>query len=128
MILEPRQADIADIIWISFRRKRIKKGTESKLNFKFGHVSKYWMWLSSFCICINQEPITSNHGFTCECPAGTELQVADGIERCVDINECKTGQHHCGWLPCRDFYAHGSSDGVQGNAWWNENYTQFIFR
>ena len=79
-------------------------------------------------ICINQGPITSNHGFTCECPAGTELQVADGIERCVDIQECKTGQHHCGWLPCRDFCAHGSSDGVQGNAWWNEDYTQCIYR
>ena len=38
MRLEPRQADIADII---FRRKRIKKWTESKLNFKLGHVSKY---------------------------------------------------------------------------------------
>ena len=52
MRLEPRQADIADIIWTnsSFLRKRIMKWSESKLNFKLSHVSKYWMWLSPFCI------------------------------------------------------------------------------
>ena len=78
---------------------------------------------------LQKGPISSNHGFTCECPSGSELQVdTNGVERCVDINECKTGQHHCGWLPCRDFCAHGSSDGIQGNAWWNDDYSQCIFR
>ena len=66
--------------------------------------------------CHNRGPYNSDHGFKCECPPGSELNSTG--DQCVDINECRLGQHTCGWLPCIDFCAWGSSDGTVPNARW----------
>lgn len=66
--------------------------------------------------CVNRGPYNSDHGFKCECPPGSELNSAG--TQCVDINECRLGQHTCGWLPCIDYCAWGSSDGTVPNARW----------
>ena len=67
--------------------------------------------------CLNRGPYNSDHGFKCECPPGSELNTAG--THCVDIQECRLGQHECGWLPCIDFCAWGSSDGTIPNARWS---------
>ena len=71
--------------------------------------------------CHNRGPYNSDHGFKCECPPGSELNSAG--TQCVDINECRLGQHTCGWLPCIDYCAWGSSDGTVPNARWNGAYS-----
>ena len=71
--------------------------------------------------CHNRGPYNSDHGYKCECPPGSELN-SDGTQ-CVDINECRLGQHTCGWLPCIDYCAWGSSDGTVPNARWNGDYS-----